>query len=764
MANYLKRLLLFSFLLGTLPVLVTGWLSYSAASRDMEEKVKEEGGHVLLQTQMRVEQVLKTLELSAIQFVNSPEFVATANRKLSEENYEEIRTLSKGLYQLQTLTGINDAYLINFRNDWLVNYRLFRTLTSEPQRERFLAYAGHPDSLFWVTPGQTDARSEEEREAADGEPMIRMVLKIPTVPAVRPEQMLVIELPEGDIETLLGAGEGFGTHYVLDPGRAEVVVGQVPEGAAGRNSLIVQKVLAGGAEQGFFRMEDGNGAELGVSYRKSAYNNWIYTSVVSMKEMGAASRKIAVITGLVCLAVAAVVAVLAFYGSRRMYTPIRRLFDATRAMGGEGEAAAALDEFSYIESRLRDLSLTGRELRDQLSKHAGQLKELYMLKLFTGQTGEKDYHYQAEKYGFPSGWHRLTVLTLQIDSLRETRYREEDQDLLLFAIGNMVGELLPEPQCFRPVVLDSSQVTLLASALEDPQELKNQVHGMAEDIRSKVGEYLGLKVSIGISRPFERIGETVEAYSESLYALRSRLSLGSDIVVHYGDIGTGGGLSAAGSHHLRLLEDQIVHALKMNPERVPDLFEEYMCSVADKGMGFGEHAAVMIQLVAKVYGLVQEQGNTVEHVCGPRASMEVFLKLHTLEQLKSWFTDDLLGPAASHLNTQADSQHTDIAGRMLRMIQEQYDEDLSLDSCASALNFHPVYLSRVFKKETGVNFSEYLMEYRMKVARQMLEESNIRISDIADKLRYTNTSAFIRVFRKVVGMTPGKYREQCGGR
>ncbi|WP_238540457.1 hypothetical protein [Paenibacillus mucilaginosus] len=154
MANYLKRLLLFSFLLGTLPVLLTGWLSYTAASRDMEEKVKEEGGHVLLQTQMRVEQVLKTLELSAIQFVNSPEFSATANRALTEENYEEIRTLSKGLYQLQTLTGINDAYLINFKHDWLVNYRLFRTLSSEPARERFLSYAGHPDSLFWVTPGQ----------------------------------------------------------------------------------------------------------------------------------------------------------------------------------------------------------------------------------------------------------------------------------------------------------------------------------------------------------------------------------------------------------------------------------------------------------------------------------------------------------------------------------------------------------------------------------------------------------------------------------
>lgn len=80
--------------------------------------------------------------------------------------------------------------------------------------------------------------------------------------------------------------------------------------------------------------------------------------------------------------------------------------------------------------------------------------------------------------------------------------------------------------------------------------------------------------------------------------------------------------------------------------------------------------------------------------------------------------------------------------------------------CASVLNFHPVYLSRVFKKETGVNFVDYLMEYRMTVAKRMLESTNDKVSDIAERLRYTNTSAFIRTFRRIVGMTPGQYREQ----
>ncbi len=93
------------------------------------------------------------------------------------------------------------------------------------------------------------------------------------------------------------------------------------------------------------------------------------------------------------------------------------------------------------------------------------------------------------------------------------------------------------------------------------------------------------------------------------------------------------------------------------------------------------------------------------------------------------------------------------------MIHEQYDEDISLESCAAALKFHPVYLSRVFKKEIGVTFIEYLTDYRMTMAKMMLEHTDLKITEIADRLNYTNSTGFIRTFRKLTGMTPGQYRQ-----
>ncbi|MNC52266.1 HTH-type transcriptional regulator YesS [compost metagenome] len=92
------------------------------------------------------------------------------------------------------------------------------------------------------------------------------------------------------------------------------------------------------------------------------------------------------------------------------------------------------------------------------------------------------------------------------------------------------------------------------------------------------------------------------------------------------------------------------------------------------------------------------------------------------------------------------------------MIKEGYSRDLTLEGCAEELKFHPVYVGRVFKRETGMTFSEYLVNYRMTLAKEWLENTNMKVSDISDKLNYSNTTAFIRSFRKVVGITPGQFR------
>lgn len=70
------------------------------------------------------------------------------------------------------------------------------------------------------------------------------------------------------------------------------------------------------------------------------------------------------------------------------------------------------------------------------------------------------------------------------------------------------------------------------------------------------------------------------------------------------------------------------------------------------------------------------------------------------------------------------------------------------------------YLSRLFKKETGISVSAYIREQKIEIAKNLLRYSDYSMIDIANRLSFSSQSHFIQQFREAVGMTPKKYRDE----
>jgi two-component system response regulator YesN len=762
MPKFLLRLLGFSFILAAISVISMGVISYYIASGDIEEKVKEGNMQVLLQTQMRVEQVLKTLELTSLQYLNSPLVTQSINKSLVADDFFEIRDLSKGLYNLQTFTSIREAYFVNLQMDWLVSFSTFRKFTTHPEHDLIASYVNHPNNLFWSTGKSASETISEEGSTSRA---IRMVYKVPVITNKgMPKALLIVEIANSEVTDLLSSNDKLGEVFLLDSSGMDFLAeGNEDERSRQTHSLLAERIMETQGESGFFSFEQ-DGQTMGITFRSSPYNGWIYVSAVPINDITKQSQKIAWVTFIACTIIFSLVALIALYGSRKMYSPIKRLFEFTKDIKVDGRENK--DEFLSIEGRFRTLFSTEKKLQQQVRGQFNQLNEFFMLKLFAGQISADDFAYRSEMLGFPTQWKRLGVMAVQIDSLQETRYQEHDKELLLFAINNIVGELISKDERFSPILLDQSQVTLLLSPYDNDTQQKEYFFEMAELIKDKVHQFLQLPVSIGISKPFEKVTKSVLAYGECLEALKCRMSLGQDIIVHYEDIGAGKKTMEVTVYtQLKLLEDNLGVALKAGDvEAVYMIFDTYISAIVEKDIHFNEYPVLMLQLISKSFHLVQDQGGSVKTVLGKKATIEYFLKLTTLESIIQWFKDELFEPIIAFLNQQAESQYLNIANQMIKLVHERYDQEISLEACADIMNFHPVYLSRVFKKEMKLNFSEYLAEYRMTIAKNWLENTSLKVSEIAERLNYTNTSAFIRTFRKIVDMTPGQYRDQYNKR
>lgn len=134
-------------------------------------------------------------------------------------------------------------------------------------------------------------------------------------------------------------------------------------------------------------------------------------------------------------------------------------------------------------------------------------------------------------------------------------------------------------------------------------------------------------------------------------------------------------------------------------------------------------------------------------------------KLSLLSLIMTMFREGLFvreSERSKKISREQVSQIKDI----LTYVQEHYQEKILLEDIACFLHLSPKYFSRYFKKQFGHSFTEYVNSYRVERSLSMLEDKNYSISETALQNGFESLSYYVKVFRSVMGMTPGEYRKQ----
>ena len=103
------------------------------------------------------------------------------------------------------------------------------------------------------------------------------------------------------------------------------------------------------------------------------------------------------------------------------------------------------------------------------------------------------------------------------------------------------------------------------------------------------------------------------------------------------------------------------------------------------------------------------------------------------------------------------TQHKEIE-TVKKYIYTHFGDELGVEQLADMVYLAPSYLSTVFKKETGQNLSKFIKQYRMEKAKDMLENTNMKIVNISEACGYQNVSYFCQSFRECYGVSPQKFR------
>ena len=138
---------------------------------------------------------------------------------------------------------------------------------------------------------------------------------------------------------------------------------------------------------------------------------------------------------------------------------------------------------------------------------------------------------------------------------------------------------------------------------------------------------------------------------------------------------------------------------------------------------------------------------------------EALLNCITIEELKETLRSNLQ-QLSERLEEQAQTQNN----RLIRQIYDYIDQnyqyyDLSVNSISVTFQMSPAAVSKLFKRETNTGLLDYINQVRVRHARELLSTQAYSVSQVTEMVGYTNTSSFIRIFKKYEGISPGMVKQ-----
>ena len=105
---------------------------------------------------------------------------------------------------------------------------------------------------------------------------------------------------------------------------------------------------------------------------------------------------------------------------------------------------------------------------------------------------------------------------------------------------------------------------------------------------------------------------------------------------------------------------------------------------------------------------------------------------------------------------------TMITDKIIEYMEKNFEEDITLESLSKQFFISKYEISRVFSKNVGISFVEYLTRIRIENSKKLLKNTSLSITMISELTGFHSSSNFARVFKKITGVSPMSYRKENG--
>lgn len=170
----------------------------------------------------------------------------------------------------------------------------------------------------------------------------------------------------------------------------------------------------------------------------------------------------------------------------------------------------------------------------------------------------------------------------------------------------------------------------------------------------------------------------------------------------------------------------------------------------------------VLELVVLLSRASLEGGADIKQIFGLNYQyLNQLKKFKNLEELTPWLSR-IMERFTDQVFNMTNVKHKDVIYKSLEYIRRNYMTKITLDEVSSYVYLSPTYFSKIFKEEMDMNFNTYLNNIRIEMSKKLLADPSIPMVDVSNIVGFEDQSYFSKVFKKVTGQSPKKYRDNRG--
>jgi two-component system response regulator YesN len=454
------------------------------------------------------------------------------------------------------------------------------------------------------------------------------------------------------------------------------------------------------------------------------------------------------------------------YITRKNYKPIRVMMNRIESIQLQNDGfSIKMDELSLIDRTLENLIQQTEDYEKEQNENLLIGRKQLFFELIQGENVPQMNERLHKLKLLPEDRDMLQFAFIVVEIGHYGQFRSgfsvRDQNTLKFALSNVLQELArdEEMQAWAEWI-GESRMGIIVGISGGEREAKEHIRQFAEKGSLWVTENLRMSLTFGIGPLIQGLEKITASYKPAVEAMHHKMSLGKDAVIMSENLP---GQKARKSYkHLQLAAD-LVREFRLSTGEWRIHFEQIFEALeADclKDEDIRMLLLTMMDMLGSELGNVSE--DLREHFAGEKAEQwkQTMEETATLEQLRSLFLEHLTEIYRLYVAYCETKNHKAMINEMKAYIEENFvDPDLSLKHLSDRFHISGKYASYLFKEEFNMKFVDFIVQLRMEHAEGLLAGTEDSVQSIALQVGYANSITFGRVFKRVVGVTPGDYRK-----